>query len=302
MHFRRWLDIKGCLEQNGYFTEKKRAEEGYDPIQKYRFVWYVMTHNMIQLIERGGLDLTIDKTSWPNSSYANVRGRLNGKKTDKGGQHVLLLDSQRCYLHAWTPCYKLFEIKAPFTAMSPAEVVCLMDIIKPLIKGAPKEPDDKRRQIFEEHVHVAMDNFFSGDKILRFIGEGGWKAIMTCRRNRLPKEVPKMYFNFLKATSVNTRSKVARFEQPIIAVKNIIQPRKKVTNDDDDVPGIRASTNKDNEPLSDKKKDYVICHVSVQSTGGTNITSVNALSLVELYVREQNKGRGSQNREPGELR
>ncbi len=38
--------------------------------------------------------------------------------------------------------------------------------------------------------------------------------------------------------------------------------------------------------------------MSFQSTGGTNITSVNALSLslVELYVRERNKGRGNQKR------
>jgi hypothetical protein len=93
---------------------------------------------------------------------------------------------------------------------------------------------------------------------------------------------------------VNTRSKVARFEQPIIAVKNVIQPRKKASNDDDDVPGPSVSTKKDNEPVADEKKDYVICHVSFQSTGGTNITSVNA--SVELYVREQNKGRGNQKR------
>ncbi len=46
-----------------------------------------------------------------------------------------------------------------------------------------------------------------------------------------------MYFNFLKAMPVNTRSKVARFEQPIMAVKNVIQPRKKASNDDDDVQG-----------------------------------------------------------------
>ncbi len=191
---------------------------------------------------------------------------------------MLLLDSQRRYLYAWTPCHKFFEIKAPFTAMGPAEkVVCLMDIIKPLVKGAPKEPNDKKRQIFEEHVNVAMDNFFSGDEILRFIGEGGWKATITCRRDWLPKEVPKMYFNFLKAMPVNTRSKVTRFEQPIIAIKNVIQPRKEASNDDDDVQGTRASTKKDNELVEDKKKDYVIWHVSFQSTGGTNITSCWAI-------------------------
>ncbi len=110
------------------------------------------------------------------------------------------------------------------------------------------------------------------------------------------KRFQKMYFNFLKATPVNTRSKVARFEQPMIAVKNIIKPRKKASNDNDVVQGTRASTNKDNELVADEKKDFVICHVSFQSTGGTNITSVNALSLVELYVREQNKGRGNQKR------
>ncbi len=94
---------------------------------------------------------------------------------------MLLLDSQRRYLYAWTSPHKSFEVKAPFTAMGPAEVVCLMNIITPLAKGAPKETNDKKRQIFEEHVHVAMDNFFGGDKVLRFFGEGGWKATMTCR-------------------------------------------------------------------------------------------------------------------------
>ncbi len=54
-----------------------------------------MTHNMNQLIDKGGLDLTLDETTWPNSSYADIQGHLQRKKTDKGGQHVLLLDSKR---------------------------------------------------------------------------------------------------------------------------------------------------------------------------------------------------------------
>jgi hypothetical protein len=44
------------------------------------------------------------------------------------------------------------------------------------------------------------------------------------------------------------------------------------------------------------KKDYVLCHVLFQSTGGTNISMVNALSLVDLYVRDRSKGRGQQKR------
>ncbi len=92
--FQRWLDIKACLKQNEFWTEKKKTDEGYDPTQKYSLVWDVMTHNMNQLIDKGGLDLTLDETT-PNSSYADIQGRLQVKKIDKGGQHVLLLDSKR---------------------------------------------------------------------------------------------------------------------------------------------------------------------------------------------------------------
>ncbi len=44
------------------------------------------------------------------------------------------------------------------------------------------------------------------------------------------------------------------------------------------------------------KKDYVICHVSFQSTRGTNVSTVNALLLVDLYVHDHSKGRGQQKR------
>ncbi len=166
MHFRRWLDIKACLKQNEFWTEKKRPDEGYDPAQKYRLVWNVMIHNMNQLIDKGGLDLTLDETTWPNSSYADIQGCLQGKKTDKGGQHVLLLDSKRRYIYAWTPRHKLFEVVRPFTATGPAEVKCLVDIITPLVVGATKDPTDKRKQLFSECVHITMDNLFSGDEVL----------------------------------------------------------------------------------------------------------------------------------------
>ncbi len=101
----------------------------------------------------------------------------------------------------------------------PAEVKHLVDMIAPLVVGATKDPTDKRKQIFSECVHIAMDNHFSGDDVLCYLEVGGWKGTMTCRRNRLPKSVPRKYFNFIKAAPVNARSKVAQFEQPIIAVQ-----------------------------------------------------------------------------------
>jgi hypothetical protein len=241
MHSRRWLDIKACLKQNEFWTEKKKTDEGYDPRQKYRLVWDVMTNNINQLIDKGGLDLTMDKTTWPNSSYADIQGclqgkkltrvdsmcccltpkgdtymhillitnsdiqgHLQGKKTDKGGQHVLFLDSKRQYIYAWTPHHKYFEV-----ATSPAEVKQLVGMTTSLVIGATKDPTDKRKHIFSECMHIAMVNFFSGGEVLSYLWEGGWKGTMTCRRDCLPKSVPRKYFNFIKAVPVSARSKVA---------------------------------------------------------------------------------------------
>ena len=272
MRFHRWLDIKACMKQNVYHQETKRGEPGYDPTQKYRLIWDVICHNMNQLIQVGGLDLTADETTWPNSSYADVHSNLIGKKTNKGGQHVLLLDARRRYMYAWTPRHSFFPRNKEFTASGPAEVVRLINNIEPLIEGAQKIDGDTRRQIFSEPVHVTMDNYFSGDNILKYLGERGYKATMTCRRDRLPEGVPKTAFHYIKGVKVDHRTRVARFEQPVVAVKHVTQP----TGSD--------------------KKDYTLTHVSFQSTGGTNISSVNALSENVLYVRERRRGRGEQQR------
>jgi hypothetical protein len=146
-------------------------------------------------------------------------------------------------------------------------------MITPLVLGTSKDPTYKRKQIFSECVHIAMDNFFSGDEVLRYLGEGGWKGTMTCRCDRLPKSVPRKYFNFIKAALVNAISKVARFEQPIIAVEHV--------------------KHQDSDTVTEKK-NYNLCHVSSQSTGGTNISTVNAQLLVDLHVCKCNKGRGPQ--------
>ncbi len=123
--------------------DRKKTDEGYDPTQKYHLVWDVMTHNMNQLIDKGGLDLTLDETTWSNSSYADIQGCLQGKKTDKGEQHVLLLDSKKRSIHAYTPRHKFFEVVQPFPATGPAEVKCLVDIITPLVVGTTQDPTDK---------------------------------------------------------------------------------------------------------------------------------------------------------------
>ncbi len=64
--------LKRALSRMHFWDEKKKTDKGYDPTQKYRLVWDVMTHNMNQLIDKGGLDLTLDETTWPTSSYADI--------------------------------------------------------------------------------------------------------------------------------------------------------------------------------------------------------------------------------------
>ena len=76
-----------------------------------------------------------DETSWPNSSYADVHNKFVNKKTDKGGQHVMLLDARRRYMYAYTPRHKFYEPVAGWTAMGPVEVKRVVELMNPLIKG-----------------------------------------------------------------------------------------------------------------------------------------------------------------------
>jgi hypothetical protein len=86
-----------------------------------------------------------------------IQACLQGKKIDKGGQHVLLLDSTRQYIYAWTPHHKFFEVVHPSMATGHAEVKLLVDMITPLVIGATKDTTEKRKQLFSECVHIAID-------------------------------------------------------------------------------------------------------------------------------------------------
>ena len=106
----------------------------------------------------------------------------------------------------------------------------------------------------------------------KFLGERGYDKTMTCRRDRLPVGVDKKFFHHIKAVQVNQVSRVARFEHPVVAVKHV------------------------NNPPDSGKSSYSLVHVSFQSTGSCNISTVNSLSEVQLYVSERERGRGEQKR------
>jgi len=120
------------------------------------------------------------------------------------------------------------------------------------------------RALFQTKPHMTWDNYFSGDEIMNYAAEQGFGVTMTCRRDRLPNNVPKEYFHHKKVQVVST-TKAARFQQPVVAVK--------------------------------WQGQSVMALTTFQSTSSCNFLSVNAINDCELYANTKKKGRGTMKRE-----
>jgi hypothetical protein len=260
---RRCMDVKRMFKLSDVTKEIPIGSEGFDPTQKYRLVWDATCHNVRNLLLSAGKDLTIDETSWPSANYSAMHKRLKEKPgISKGGQHAIVCDANKRFIYDYTPRHSFFKRPPGFGHEGPAEVHRLLTQMKPMI-GEGK--------FYDERLHFTLDNHFSGDNVVEFIGAQGHGATMTTRRNRLCQDVPNKYFHYQKVP-VDARSKAARFEQPIVAVKTVWQPEES------------------------EKKDYRVVICSFQSTGGTNITTVNALNKCGLYAEERERGRGDSKR------
>ncbi len=100
-----------------------------------------------------------------------------------------------------------------------------------------------------------------------WLGSEGFSAIMTCRRDRLPGGVPNYYFHHSKDSS-SAASKVARFYNPITAVK---------------ISSVRK------DPAAPPQL-FSRVHVSMQSTGSTNFSSVNSLNSNSNWIKKKERG------------
>jgi hypothetical protein len=107
----------------------------------------------------------------------------------------------------------------------------------------------------DELPHFIWDKYFSGDQIFDYMGIEGFDALMTCGRDRLPSGIPKKY---LKKTDTGGRSKVAKFNQPIVLVH--------------------------------KLEVFQQVHVSFQSTSSCNLSSVNLLPKTKFVCCAAGKG------------
>ncbi len=76
------------------------------------------------------------------------------------------------------------------------------------------------KKVYSKRPHITADNHFSGENVMSFMGENGFGMTCTCRCNWFPPGL-KRYFNHEKVILTDKRMRVARFEQPIFAVKRV---------------------------------------------------------------------------------
>ena len=261
----RWLAIKRVYKLCNNLTAKKRDQEGYDPAYKYDSIFETICHNVNALTLFAGLDLSGDETSFPFNGWgemlAGLFGYVKGKPgMSRGGQTILVSDCDRirprayCHRHRLHP--KLFPQRGP------TEVRLIWEKMLPLFQPNEFRPTG----IFREKPHFTWDNYFSGDAIIDYACEEGFGLTMTCRRDRLPKGIKNNYLCKEK-TPVDKRSRAARFQNPIFALK--------------------------------KHKEGYIQLTSFQSTSSCNLISVNALNSCHLYAEPKERGRGDEKRRWG---
>jgi hypothetical protein len=253
----------------------KRGETGYDPAYTYDYIFCTIIDNLNSLTGRAELDLCGNETTYGHMGCGELGSglvaRIMGKPgISKGGQIVLVSDASRNRPRIYMHRHKCYEKYDGWNKQGPAEVRHLMETIVPRIKGEREVPGI--RQIFTARPHSTWDNYFSGDQIFDWLGQKGFAATMTFRCDCLPSEVLKEYLHAKKTVS-DTRSRAARFNEAVTAVKQTL------------------FTLEDTVRLPFKR-----IHVSFQSTLSTNISTVNALNSNKIFVVKKERGQGASKR------
>lgn len=262
----RFHEIKRTIKLCNNDAAPKRGEAGYNPAYKYTMIYDTIVHNVNAITAKADDDQTLDESTWGHGGYGEkgtgLTGRLYGKKVPKGGQVVIVMDSSRLRPRAILHRNKIYkelypEEKRGWTANGPFEFKYLCDRIYEMVDGT----DGDQKKIFRTKPCVTADNYFQNCKVADYIGEKQMGAIFTSSRNSLPKEINTEYLQKEKTDAKNRPAKIARFSQPIIAVKD------------------------------DNEKNFQRVHVSFQSTSSCNISTVNALNEVYNFVELRERGR-----------
>ena len=106
-----------------------------------------------------------------------------------------------------------------WTKQGPFEAKSMIDEL--LLKVEDDSDDEDESKIFKSPPHITFDNYFCDDVVLDYMGQRGFGATMTNRRDRLPQGIPGMYLCKEKTEAKTQRSRVARFNNPITLVKEV---------------------------------------------------------------------------------
>lgn len=221
-----------------------------------------MVHNTNAITKHADMNQIVDETTWGHAGFGEVgsglTGRLIGKKVPKGGQTVVISDSRRFRPRAYMHRHKLHKKPEGNTKMGTVELhYVATKLLKMVITDEPGQVGTKK--IFKKKPCITADNYFIDDTVLNWAGKKGLGIIGTNARNVLPKVINGEYLQVGKTKGGDPYSKVARFTNPIIAVKNA--------------------------------DGYQRVHISFQSTSSTNIATVNVLNECNLFVEIRERGR-----------
>lgn len=196
------------------------GQDGYDPAYKFDLIWRVMTFNCNAITARAEENQTIDETTWGHAGFgeagSGITSHLRNKKVNKGGQTTLISDSRRFRPRAYMHRHNLHMMTEGMSKKGTNEMVHLLKKIEPMVEGA----DGNTKKIFRVKPTAIADNFFFDDKCCNWIGKNGFSSLGTMARNALVNKIDKKYLHYEKHAPGDPRSKVARFINPIVAVKD----------------------------------------------------------------------------------
>lgn len=85
MTLSRWKQIKQFFKLNNNVQSGKKGEDGFDPCNKYDFIYKVLIHNMNYVTRYADQDGTIDESTWGFGGYSgDCGGRLKNKPVSRG--------------------------------------------------------------------------------------------------------------------------------------------------------------------------------------------------------------------------
>ena len=187
------------------------------------------------------------------------------------------MDIHRRYPRAYINRHKLQNPKMRpdgFSYQGPAEVVDIVKKIDGLIDGTdpaytemviPNTSDVwkyPKNKTYQSPPHITADNHFSRDNIMKFMGSRGYGFTVTCRRDCFSVGI-KQYLYQEKIKAGDEMAKAMQYENPIVAVRQ-----------------VEATT---------EEMVYMENIVSFKSTGPMNISGVNNLPSLQLYVKQRER-------------